>query len=351
MGQIFNACAYDVDNRVCCTVYADKFHANCYSYSGAVASMHYLLRQKPYHIMWGGGYVVIDDYLENISNEDILLGISTYEDFEEFKCNNDDIEKLSYYEKIKFIDDNSKTWKHKSVWDEALEYFDLKNTYCVNYDGFLVNHTKKQAINLKEYFDASKYIVRGGIETAIDLIPMLTETGGGTEMALFEGITADSTEYLAGRWCGDLLQIVEECLDGYELMECCISQSTDKMKYCYIKYGTNQDGYVLKNEDGDLFRAFNCNPFTRSGRGPEHYIKTQVTRDEIRFSAVEIEEEDDYQKAYQQAFEQGYQEGVQKVIEEAVINLQKSEINISTIAGYVGISEQEVQDIIERHAK
>ena len=291
MGQIFNACAYDIDNRVCYTAYADKFHANCYSYSGAVASMHYLLRQKPYRVMWGGEYVLIDDYLEDISNEDILLGISIYEDMEDFKCNNDDIEKLSYYEKIKFIDDNSKTWEHKSVWDEALEYFDLKNTYCVNYDGFLVNHTKKQAINLKEYFSNSKFF-RSGVEAVIDLVPVLTETGGGTAMALFEGITSDSTEHLAGDWCGDLLQIVEECPNGYELIEFCISQSTDKMRYCYKKYGTNEEGYLLKNENGDLFRAFSFNPFIENGRDMEQYIKVTKVENGVQLSGVIIEDKE-----------------------------------------------------------
>ena len=291
MGQIFNACAYDADDRICYTIYADKFHANCYSYSGAVASIHYLLRQKPYHVMWGGDYVLIDDYLEDVSNEDILLGISIYEDMEEFKCNNDDIERLSYYEKIKFIDDNSKTWEHKYVWDEALKYFDFENTYCVNYDGFLVNHTKKQAINLKEYFSISKFF-RSDIEASMDLIPILTETGGGTAMALFEGITSGSTEHLAGDWCGDLLQIVEDYPNEYKLLEFCISQSKDKMRYCYKKYGTNEDGYLLKNANGDLFRAFNFTPFSENGRGMEQYIKVTEVGDGVQLSGVKIEDKE-----------------------------------------------------------
>ena len=29
-------------------------------------------------------------------------------------------------------------------------------------------------------------------------------------MALFDGLSADSTEELVGEWCGNLLQIVEE---------------------------------------------------------------------------------------------------------------------------------------------
>jgi hypothetical protein len=56
MGQIFHACAYDIDKKKCCVYDADKFHANCYSFSAEVHAMHYLLRKKAYRIMWGGNY-------------------------------------------------------------------------------------------------------------------------------------------------------------------------------------------------------------------------------------------------------------------------------------------------------
>ena len=220
-----------------------------------------------------------------------MLGISTYENMKEFQCNNDDIENLSYYDKIKFIDDNSKTWEHKSVWDDAIEYFDLEKTYCVNYDGFLINHTKKQAINLKEYFENSKFFVQD-IEATIDLISVLTETGGGTAMVLMEGITSGSTEHLVEDWCGDLLQIVEECPKDYELLEFCISQSSDRMRYCYKKYDTNKDGYLFKNENGDLFRAFSFSPFHENGRSVEQYIKVTEVENGIQFSGVKVDEKD-----------------------------------------------------------
>jgi hypothetical protein len=51
MGQIFHSCVYDVESMTCSVEEADKFHANCYSYSGSVAVAHYLLRQKPYRVM------------------------------------------------------------------------------------------------------------------------------------------------------------------------------------------------------------------------------------------------------------------------------------------------------------
>ena len=116
MGQIFNACAYDIETKICCVLDADKFHANCYSYSGAVGSLHYLLRQKPYRIMWGGGYVALDDNIANFSRTEDLLGISTYKDYEDFKYNNDELENKSYYDKVKYIGENSNLWTRINVW-------------------------------------------------------------------------------------------------------------------------------------------------------------------------------------------------------------------------------------------
>lgn len=141
MGQIFYACAFDIENKTCSVVAADKFHSNCYAHSGTVLSIHYLLRQKPYHVMWGGDYMAIDDNVEEILRTEELLGISTY--------------------------------------------------MC--YDDFEMNNAKSKSFN-------SRYADR-----TIDLIPVLTETGGGTPMALYDGVSADSREELSCQWCGDLL--------------------------------------------------------------------------------------------------------------------------------------------------
>ena len=72
MGQIFYACAYDLETRTRCIHYADKFFSNCYAYSGAVYSMHYLLRQSPYRIMWGGDYVLREDTFAEFSRKEDL---------------------------------------------------------------------------------------------------------------------------------------------------------------------------------------------------------------------------------------------------------------------------------------
>jgi len=78
MGQIFYAVAYDIENKECSVANADKFHANCYIYSWDVVGIHYLLRQKPYRVMWGGDYVLDNNEIANITTEEQFIGVSTY---------------------------------------------------------------------------------------------------------------------------------------------------------------------------------------------------------------------------------------------------------------------------------
>jgi len=161
MGQIFHACAYDTEERTRCTVDADKFDGNCYSYSGAVMTMHYLLRQKPYRIMWGGNYVELDRHLKYFPSFEDLLGLSTYyHNFDEFE----NLENKKVYDKIKFIEASSKLWKRIDVGIETLkESFKCDNYYSVKYSGYLVNHTQELAIDLVDYYEKSKGIKRSGL--------------------------------------------------------------------------------------------------------------------------------------------------------------------------------------------
>jgi len=50
--------------------------------------------------MWGGDYIVIDDNLEDISKTEVLFGLSTYLDYEEFEMANENLQAKSYYEKL-----------------------------------------------------------------------------------------------------------------------------------------------------------------------------------------------------------------------------------------------------------
>ena len=160
MGQIFHACVYDIETRTCSVIDADKFHANCYAHSGAVFSTHYLLRQKPYRVMWGGGYVAIDNNLDCFSRNEDLLGISTYKNFESFDSESNDFDSKDY-DKIKFIGDNNKSWNMIDVWDEAEKYFDWEKNRSVSYNGYLLNHTQKLAVDLADYHKRSITFIQG----------------------------------------------------------------------------------------------------------------------------------------------------------------------------------------------
>jgi hypothetical protein len=82
MGQFFFATVYDIDNFICSITDSDKFQANCYSFSGSVAVSHYLLRQKPYRVMWLGHLIIEDDAINEFSREEDLFGLSTYLSYE-----------------------------------------------------------------------------------------------------------------------------------------------------------------------------------------------------------------------------------------------------------------------------
>ena len=282
MGQIFYSCAYDTEDMVCCVYDADKFHANCYSSCGSVFSIHYLLRQKPYRIMWGGYYAIDGKRISKFTRKEDLLGLSTYLEFEESDLTNPEYKDC--FDKVKFIYDNSKCWKNLDVWEEAADYFEWEINRCVRYEDFLVNHTQKLAIDLTDYFNQSRVLTQKGVNYAIDPIPVLTETGGGTQMAFFDGIADETTEHLAGEWCGDLLQIVDKLPDGYSLINCCFAELQSKLGYCYSMFGVNKDGFLLKNDQEGLFKAVKLNLYGR--RGPISRFKVQEKEETITFIPV-----------------------------------------------------------------
>jgi hypothetical protein len=248
--------------------------------------MHYLLRQKPYRVMWGGVYVASEDNITAFSRTEDFLGISTYLDYKNFERDNDDLQSKSYYDTVRFIADNRKQWKRIDVWDEAIEYFNWENTHSVKYSGYLLNHTQKLAVDLANYHKQSKFLNPDGIDMAIDLVPVLTETGGGTQMALFNGVSTDSTEELDMTWCGDLLQLVEDLPEDYILINCCFSEIWNRAKYCHLAFGVNDDGYLLNDSNGKLFEGSALS--IRGGRGLLSNLKVEDTEDEIIFRSVDI---------------------------------------------------------------
>ena len=284
MGQIFYASAYDIQSKKCYVVCADKFHANCYSYSGAVLSIHYLLRQQAYRVMWGGDYVVGDDFLEEVSEEEDLIGLSTYRSFEDFNMCHENLHEKPYYEKAKRIGIYHDEWERLSVYDKAIEYFNWDQTKSVRYSGYLVNHTKKLAVDLGDYAlkSISSFSDTSNI-MLIDLVPILTETGGGTEMALFDGLAADTTEQLAGTWCGDLLQIIDELPNDYTIIACCFAHAWRRAYFCYQLFGTDQEGYILQDRKQSRYKV--CNMMITGERGYERPVRVKAEDNKLSFIA------------------------------------------------------------------
>jgi hypothetical protein len=235
--------------------------------------------------MWGGEYVVLDDNLETLNREEDLLGISLYENFCSFEMNNRDLASKNYYDKVKFIEENSKFWNKIDVLAEAEKYFDFENAKTVKYSGYLVNHTKKQAIDLADYFARSVSLTSKGLEEyAIDAIPPLTETGGGLGMALFDGLSVDSTEQLNGVWRSDLLQIVDELPSEYTVITCCFAAILRKAFYCENKFGLDKENLILADNNGKKFEVVSLS--VRMTRGRSSYIKIEANDDGVRYMPV-----------------------------------------------------------------
>jgi len=298
MGQIFEACAFDIENKKCCTDYADKFQANCYSSSGPVLSMHYLLRQAPYRVMWSGDVILggeFTDYISEKCDEVYLLGLSTYLDSGCFSSTYKKSKDTYSYKNIKFIDKNKKRWKRIDVKDEAFDYFDWEKNKSVEYSGYLINHTKKLAVDLKDFFKKSVSLSEG-IEFVIDAVPFLTETGGGIETAIMNGMTVETTENLNGTWCCDLLQIVDTLPVDYKLIDCCISEIGRKAIYCYFLYGVNKDGLLLKDAQGNIFKGCKLDILTFK-RGPTYYLKPTIEGKNILIEAIKANKQGAFKKS------------------------------------------------------
>ena len=285
MGQIFYACAYDIDTKTCCVYDADKFHANCYGCCGTVFSMHYLLRQKAYRIMWGGGYVFLWDNLKKFSRTEDLLGMSTYSDMIDLTPRENYGNSKETEERIKFVADHRNQWKKMNVWKEAKTFFNWEITHSVKYEGVLLNHTQKLAIDLADYYRQSCCVN----EMTIDAVPVLTETGEGVHMAFFDGVFVESTEELAGTWCGDLLQIVDELPEGFQLINCCFAEIWSKAKYYYRQFGANEKGLVITNAEGKLYEAADLDFYFK--RCPLTNVKVTIEEKEsrIKFTTVKVE--------------------------------------------------------------
>jgi len=140
---------------------------------------------------------------------------------------------------------------------------------------------KKLAVNLTDYYEQSKSFNRSKEEIIIDVVPVLTETGGGTLMALFDGASNESTEKLIGTWCGDLLQIADELPKKYKVINCCFAEIWHKARLYYHTFGTDKKGYILKNSKGKKYECVSYD-FNKT-RGSAMYVKVEKLGKEVKY--------------------------------------------------------------------
>jgi hypothetical protein len=137
--------------------------------------------------------------------------------------------------------------------------------------------------NLADYY-AQSASLSSNIEYAIDVIPPLTETGGGLEMALFDGLSTDTTEQLRKTWRSDLLQIVDDLPSEYKVIACCFAEVWGRARYCKNKFGLNGENFILADNNGKKFEAVRFS--LRVERGRPSYIKVIVDEDGVCYKPV-----------------------------------------------------------------
>jgi len=122
---------------------------------------------------------------------------------------------------------------------------------------------------------------------AIDPVPVLTETGGGTGMALYDGMSAETTAELAGTWCGNLLEITDTRPNDYGLMHCCFAEAWWRAKYLHRKFGEHDEGLVLKDRSGNLFDGIKTGLFFPiQAEYATFFVQAVKSDDEVRYAAV-----------------------------------------------------------------
>ena len=268
MGEIFDAAVYDIKSMTCFRTDVDKLFANCYAYSGAVICIHYLLRQKPYRVIWGGHHFLKASIKESTldCSEEFLYGFSAFVNplnEEHIAYLKEGICDKTTLSKIDFIVEKSKLWTKLNVWNEARSehaFHAAYNLACDKYShiyhGYLLNHSKCLAVDLGDYFELSEFRHQGSdsfTRIALDPIPVLTKTEKGIGMDA--GVSAETTRKLGGAWCGDVLEIKDEMPDGYKLIKCCFVGIWERARFLYKKFGLDSENFIVSDENGTRYEA------------------------------------------------------------------------------------------------
>ncbi len=137
--------------------------------------------------------------------------------------------------------------------EEQENSFEAQVDYYTNY------------INENPEWELTEFYTDEGITTAIDLIPVLTETGGGFRKAAYHGVSSETTNDADTTWSANLIQITDKLPRGYEIIDCCFADMWDRAKYCHRKYGADENGYIQTDNNGRLYEAAAYNILSRRG--------------------------------------------------------------------------------------
>lgn len=94
--------------------------------------------------------------------------------------------------------------------DESHEIFAINNTFSVA-GKFLVNHDKKQYINIDRYYEKNAYPVWREQLDCIHPLPILTNISNGEGGGDYFGVNME----LAGSWAWDVIEITDNAPNGY----------------------------------------------------------------------------------------------------------------------------------------
>lgn len=273
MGQLFKSVAIDKEEKKVHWNYADKFYGYCYSVSMTVHRIHYLLREKSYHVLWGGDNMFSSNWLKDIEGEESLENLSAYLNFRH-KTDEDLLEEggEKFLKKARKIDAYADQWSNMDDFDKiASDKYDWYLAGSALYKGYLVNHNHKLAINLETYYQSSLCTqYQDGFMYVVDPIPVLTETGGSVGMVFYDGMTDSTTIELEGTWCGDLLQILDELPDGFSEIKCCFAPVIPRAVYCYNEFGVNENKLVFADEHGALLKFYEYLPIRKHKENSEN---------------------------------------------------------------------------------
>jgi hypothetical protein len=152
--------------------------------------------------------------------------------------------------------------------------------------GYIVNHTKKVAIDLADYYKGSEI----GKEAVIDPLPILTGTGCGAQMVFFDGASANTTYELFNAWCWDILQITSALPAGYDIIPCYFAPMyVDILGDAYKRNGCDENGYLLN----DKKKAYSVIMFTVRGDAYRCSVSVEKlekdSREGLRFLFQNIE--------------------------------------------------------------